>query len=898
MKKLFKSKSAKIAIAMLMVIAMVAAFVPMALAEPDAPASDVQITNYGNNASKTDNDYPGAEVTFSKTIAGTEEENKFEITLEVTSKSIFETPVGEATYVALVLDISGSMANYMEDLKTAVEDFIEGYAESGYGSGGRYLSITTFAEDVNSKDFGNTYYINVARGESGTASANETAAINYVKGLDASGSTNTHGALLVGKYAADNFSENVASKSIILMTDGAPTAVSTTGGGGWGNPELQVIESASGYSIGTNNHRNRGLFGDGGDVAKDRRDADYAQKAANVITDTDINLYGIFFETNANIAWNALEDGGSLFGLTWPADNIADYSLDGYLGSQDRGEYATSDWLNAVVDECYTASNRDDLIEKFQQALDGITGSLAQLNTVTDVMGDYIILNSTTFSGNSVVLDADAATLKDMITWYLPTSSYTLVGDKYIYTLTYEVELDTDGITLDKFDVTESYNTNSSAVLAFQFLNKVDNKVVSYKKDEISLNSPAVQGFDADFEFIKLNEIDEIVPLAGFELSNKALSFKTSSDSADGKVSFAGIPHGEYTLKETVKADGHELTDAAVTVKVDFGVLTFANGADLVQESDLDEIFVNTREFDNDYIDVSVEKLWEGDAPEDWTVTVQLYKDDVAVADTAIVLDEVNASHTYEELPVYASIEAQDKEVAHVYTVKETHINGVALSEANEFKAPVYEVVDDENVEGNFTVQITNEKAPERTYNVVVKYFYRTGTTGSFTPAEGYDVVVGSYKDDEAYDADQATNAPSSKTFGSTAYDYHSTDGGAFVGTIDGANVIINVYYQYTYSYWGGDDGPNNPPTDNPPVEPPVDGDDDEDVTIDDGEAILAEAEPEPEPEEEEEFTEEVPLAEAPATGDAATMTIAAILALIALSGIALVIFTAKKREN
>lgn len=89
------------------------------------------------------------------------------------------------------------------------------------------------------------------------------------------------------------------------------------------------------------------------------------------------------------------------------------------------------------------------------------------------------------------------------------------------------------------------------------------------------------------------------------------------------------------------------------------------------------------------------------------------------------------------------------------------------------------------------------------------------------------------------------------------------------------------------------------------PVEP---NEPEENTTIEEGPPILAEAEPEPEPEvepqpepepeEEEEFVEEVPLAEAPATGDAATMMIAAILALLAISGIALVIFTAKKRVN
>ena len=69
--------------------------------------------------------------------------------------------------------------------------------------------------------------------------------------------------------------------------------------------------------------------------------------------------------------------------------------------------------------------------------------------------------------------------------------------------------------------------------------------------------------------------------------------------------------------------------------------------------------------------------------------------------------------------------------------------------------------------------------------------------------------------------------------------------------------------------------------------------------------------EPEPEPdtviedepeiltdfEEEEELIDEVPLAEAPPTGDTLTMAIAAIVALLTISGIVLLI-TTKKREN
>lgn len=183
-------------------------------------------------------------------------------------------------------------------------------------------------------------------------------------------------------------------------------------------------------------------------------------------------------------------------------------------------------------------------------------------------------------------------------------------------------------------------------------------------------------------------------------------------------------------------------------------------------------------------------------------------------------------------------------------------------------------------------------------FTVTIMYHYRTGTTGAFTYAAGMDVVTTDHEDETDYDANQAVNAPATKVFNGTTYSYNSIGGDTFTGTIAGRDIVINVYYEYvsTYTYF--------PPieNENPPVineNPPVIEEEPE-VVIDEEPAILAEAEPEPEPEPEEEIelVEEVPLAEAPATGDLATMTISAILALVALTGIALVIFTAKKREN
>ena len=171
-------------LAVLMVIAVLLCFMPtMAFATGSTGSpSAVQIDGYYTvdkdkgtlktgekligKEGPTENAYADGQVKVNKTIAGTSEENVFDVTLKVTTKDVeIEQSTSEAAAVVLVIDTSNSMEKdgKFNKIKTAAKSFIAKFASEANKAGeGSKISIVDFSGQHNGsyKQGNETIYFN------------------------------------------------------------------------------------------------------------------------------------------------------------------------------------------------------------------------------------------------------------------------------------------------------------------------------------------------------------------------------------------------------------------------------------------------------------------------------------------------------------------------------------------------------------------------------------------------------------------------------------------------------------------------------------------------------------------------------------------------------------------
>ncbi|MBT1171679.1 SpaA isopeptide-forming pilin-related protein [Bifidobacterium sp. SO4] len=90
-----------------------------------------------------------------------------------------------------------------------------------------------------------------------------------------------------------------------------------------------------------------------------------------------------------------------------------------------------------------------------------------------------------------------------------------------------------------------------------------------------------------DFSFTKVKGNENGAPLAGavFELRDGASVVATATSGADGKVSFIGVPAGEYTLVETVAPEGYQAAGPyTVTIDANGNVTGLPEGGKVVDK--------------------------------------------------------------------------------------------------------------------------------------------------------------------------------------------------------------------------------------------------------------------------------------------------------------------------
>ncbi|MCQ4635451.1 Cna B-type domain-containing protein [Anaerovorax odorimutans] len=541
-----------VAIMTVVAMAFIQATPVSAAASKAAQGSEVQITD----ASKNVQTFENGDLKIDKYIQGTDTENVFNITLDVTTtERLDEIPTSADAAVVLVMDASNSMSdNYVSLGKSraaaaasAAKNFVDAFGDvEGTPTSKRLVKLVQFASNAEVKNGWN--WENVISAEGKKASKDDIGSITWFKNNNLKGGTNIEGGLqlaynVINAAKKDDTLKGIENVNVILLTDGCPT--------------YHIADSADRDAT----NEIAGTRG-GGDVAswEDHnsvtRAGGIAEKIKNLkVNDSPVSLYSIAFA-------------------------IGDAEFQNANGKyEEKNVYR---WLSGFSSKAFKSTDTSGLMDNFKTILELIKLG-AEAWYVTDPMAENIIYQGK--SSQSGTDKNNAFTYSNgtkKLLWDIKNSPRTekKEGNKtyYTYTLTYPVALDT---TKENFEFNKAANTNGNTDLAYFMFSKANDDGVESELKYQRFHVPAVKGLAGAFSFQKVKE-DGKTPLAGatFTLSGKATGSKKdvvlTAESKDGTVSFNRIPAGNYTLQETKVPDGYQTPaeDQKHSITVSYGEVT------------------------------------------------------------------------------------------------------------------------------------------------------------------------------------------------------------------------------------------------------------------------------------------------------------------------------------
>ena len=516
-----------------------------------------------------------AVVSASKTIAPTNTENEFDITLEVkTTVDIEEVQPSADLATVLVIDVSTSMTycqcknstpsgshsggctgeSRMKVSKDAALAFINNYVE-GHNGAARYVSIVTFGTNANL----NTDWIDIS------IPANKTTVEEAITALSAPSNNSTfiQGGLTLARNlfndtnAPEVGGETIPNRYVVLLTDGNPTKYYS----GADHTSLGQFDSNTGTgneNVSSDNYTTSNVA-----LSRPGAAAVAAQIKNAAAGYNSAKLYTVALSVSA-LAHGVGDgvSGNNVNAATWLKNYVATYA------QPTAHQYA------------YSVTNYAALLEAFRL----ISENIRRMTTaweVTDPMGAFIDYVSGTGEGVSYVATGETLTWK-IHQMSAPTRTEGANGEINVFTFTYRVKLDT---LKAGFTEGEEYAANGTTTLSY-FMGVEPGEVPDADDlKEASFLVPQVKGYLGDLSFYKVGGNESGAKLAGFEFALKDSNgnvVKTATSNAAGLVEFEDIPSGHsYTIVETKIPDSYKDTykfpdNNIVAVTVAYGEVTSA----------------------------------------------------------------------------------------------------------------------------------------------------------------------------------------------------------------------------------------------------------------------------------------------------------------------------------
>ena len=566
-----------------------------------AKPSGVQVVKGGGG-----NESDDQKVAVSKTIAGTDLENVFDITLTVrTTENISEIYEDPDMAVVIVMDISNTMTSDFGGVTRykaamdAAEQFLDRFAEntkSGVSKIG-YVAFNTNAYQI----FGlQSCSTQEEADKLKNKMRSETGKIINAEGYDGDHSrfTNIEAGLQRGQdMLAGNSNQN---KYIIFLSDGFPTTYISSGYSGY-----DPYDSTGTYFYdGVLNKKC--LYG----TSYSDKAAIQARKKAEQIKTSGIRIFSIGVDVGGQtiqkyITQSENSVGFSVVDRTGTSYEIGDASstnsykdwLKNRIGSGYYYDSTNSAGLQAAYDQIFQEIRRliGERAEAQWVAKDPMPTS-GNAAGMVEFIGFYDKTNTLTKNDltgtweegkeNTVRFSGETQTIQ----WNLKKSGYQKTGSGnalvYTYQVVYRVRLKNEA---QSFIENKTYQTNNPTSLTYQIVQNNNGSITISDPKTLEFPIPSVKGYLAELSFQKQDNYGRPVAGAEFTLrhdtrncpvchgdnTSTAISDQTVISGADGVVSFSDIPSGhQYSLEETKVPDGYYANDNHYKVTVAYDVLT------------------------------------------------------------------------------------------------------------------------------------------------------------------------------------------------------------------------------------------------------------------------------------------------------------------------------------
>lgn len=570
--------------------------------------SDVQVDNPGGEA------YGDNGVAVSKTIAGTDIENVFDITLTVQTPQKIEEIASEPDMaVVIVMDISNTMNSKFGDstrykaAMEAAESFLDQFAENNL-LGVSKIGYVAFNTDAH-KIFGLSQCTSKAQADAlKNTMRQETGTI-----INASGYASAHNRFTnveAGLKLANDMLSGATNKHkfIIFLSDGFPTTYVKSGYKGY-DPYTSSGEVGA---DGVFHDDVLGVYCDSGTSYSDKA-AIKAREMAASIKASGTTIFSIGVDVGGQTIQKYITQSETAL-RTY---SVVDRTGTTYEIGDETSTESYKNWLkNSIGSEYYyDSTNTEGLKNAYSQIFKEIkttveTASQADwvasdpipsttpdeidligLYDKGDTLQGYVLEGSHAQNAENT---ASYANSKSTITWDLKKSGYTETGQGsttiYTYTLKYRIRLrNEDGAFVEN----KVYNTNGETTLQYRVIQSVNGASSVSDPKTIDFPIPSVHGFLAELIFTKMDSYDRPVVGAEFTLRHAetcsicrgdgnpvTIDDKTATSGENGSVSFTNIPSGHtYTLTETKIPDGYyNASTYTVVVAYDEVTVTDADG--------------------------------------------------------------------------------------------------------------------------------------------------------------------------------------------------------------------------------------------------------------------------------------------------------------------------------